>query len=140
MRFLPLALLGAAFLVACGGDPTPPSPQKIEKNMEISVNLHDLHRCSRISPEIEIPSPPQGVKSFEISLKDMEDTQRNHGGGVWEPNSIQDDVIIVEGALTKYYTGPCPPADQSRAYQYVVKALDVNKHLLGVGTYTFMQD
>ncbi len=140
MRFIPLALLGTLLLAGCGSDPTPPPAASIERNMEISVDLHELHRCSRISPEIEIAEPPKGTTSFEVVLEDVDDNNRNHGGGVWQPEHISEDAIIVEGALTKYYTGPCPPADQSRVYQYVVKALDVNKQLLGVGKYTFLQE
>ncbi len=109
--------------------------------MEISVDFRDEHRCSRISPEIEIPAPPQGTETFLVSLEDVDDGNRLHGGGAWDPNnSLNDGVVIVEGALTKYYTGPCPPANESRVYQYVVKALDVNKQLLGVGKYTFLQE
>ncbi len=140
MRFLPIAFMGVLLLAGCGSNPAPTTQDTIERNMEVSVDMHDLHRCSRISPEIEIPNPPQGTASFEVALSDVDDNHRNHGGGTWEPSFIDDEVIIAEGALTKYYTGPCPPANQSRVYQYVVKALDVNKQLLGVGKYTFLQD
>ncbi len=141
MHLLPFALLCTAFLVGCGSQPTPQEPQRINNSMEIAVDLRDEHRCSRISPEIEISAPPQGTDSILVSLVDMDDKNRPHGGGAWEPNNSGDeDIVIVEGALTRYYTGPCPPAHESRVYQYVVKALDVNKQLLGVGKYTFLQE
>ncbi len=141
MRFLPVALLGTALLAGCGGNPTPPAPTHVAQNMEVSVDLQDVHRCSRISPEIEIPYPPQGTDSFLVNLEDVDDGYRTHGGGSWElQGNLEDGAIIAEGALTKYYTGPCPPASQSRVYQYVVKALDVNKKTLSVGTYTFLQE
>ncbi len=140
MRILPVALLGTLLLSGCGSSNEPLRPQPVEKNMEISVDLRDEHRCSRISPEIEVPYPPQGTHSYHILLEDV-DTRRTQGGGTWvAPTSDDEGVIIAEGGLTKYYTGPCPPNAESRVYQYVVKALDVNKQILGVGKYTFLQE
>ncbi len=138
MRTLALALFGTLLLTACGSN-EPLQPQPVEKNMEISVDLREEHRCSRISPEIEIPHPPQGTRSYHVQLKDME-TKRVHGGGSWTDADFLDGSVIAEGALTRYYMGPCPPNEESRVYQYVVNALDVNKQIVGVGKYTFLQE
>ncbi len=139
MRFLPLALLSMLLLTACGKDYTPPAPD-LKRELEVSVNLNDTHRCSRISPEIEIESPPAGTVSFDVVLEDTTRPGTMHGGGSFDYDG-ERTAVIPEGALTRYYTGPCPPAaDNGRIYQYVVKALDVNKRLLGVGTYAFEQE
>ncbi len=140
MRVLPFALLSALFLVGCGSQPAP-KLIAVEKDMEITVDLREEHRCSRISPEIEIPYPPQGTASFQVLLEDVDDRKRMHGGGSWSLEApLSNGATIVEGGLTQYYTGPCPPNTESRIYQYVVKALDVNKQIVGVGKYTFLQE
>ncbi len=139
MRFLPYAIFSILLLTACGKGYTPPAPD-LSRELEVSVDLNDTHRCSRISPEIEIDSPPAGTVSFEVTLEDTTKSGPMHGGGSYEYDGDRI-AVIPEGALTRYYTGPCPPAaDNGRIYQYVVKALDVNKRVIGVGSYAFEQE
>ncbi len=139
MRFLPYAFLSMLLLTACGKGYVPPAPD-LSRELEVSVDLNDTHRCSRISPEIEIDSPPKGTVSFDVTLEDTTKSGPMHGGGNYEYSGGRT-AVIPEGALTRYYTGPCPPAaDNGRIYQYVVKALDVKKRVIGIGTYAFEQE
>ncbi len=139
MRFLPLALLSMLLLTACGKDYVPPAPD-LQRELEVTVHINDTHRCSRISPEIEIESPPAGTVAFDITLQDTTKNGPSHGGGTYEYDG-DSTAVIPEGALTRYYTGPCPSAaDNGRIYQYVVKALDVNKRMIGIGTFAFEQE
>ena len=94
--------------------------QEEERSMEISVQFQDVHRCSRISPEIKITNPPQGTTSYDVNLVEEYGTEKNIlGGGSWAEDG---SGIIPEGALTVHYRGPCPPQGQTRKYTYVVAA------------------
>lgn len=124
-------LLLAMLLPACS------TRQDSEGGMEVSAVLRSVHRCSRISPEIDIVNAPAGTASFEVVLQDRSDPRRFHGGGSWKNDNTG---IIPEGALNKHYMGACPPAGTSRSYQYVVTAVDVNKQPLIVRTYIFEQE
>ena len=139
MHIIPLIL--AIFILTACSSKTPPLDSSVNYNMDISVDLREEHRCSRISPEIEVHSPPNGVAYLNVTLNDMENRNHIHGGGTLKnSNQYGDDIIITEGALTRYYKGPCPAQGQNRYYQYVVQALDTNKQLLGTGQYTFLQE
>ncbi len=100
--------------------------------MEVSVDYKSRHRCSRISPEIDLYGVPAGTTEFEVKLEDILDPRRFHGGGQW-PND--NSGVIPEGALTRRYSGPCPPGSGSREYQYVVKAKDATGNTITEKSY-----
>ncbi len=133
MRALVSVLLASALFTGCAAQ------QEYDDNsdMDFSVDLRDIHRCSRISPEFEIFDAPEGTASFDVILQEQEDTKRMHGGGSWRNDG---SGIIPEGALTRHYMGACPPAGTSRMYQYVVKALDKDKKPLAIRKYVFEQE
>ncbi len=134
MRFFTLSLLVTVLLVGCG---TQQPVYHDNSDMEVSVVLRSVHRCSRISPEIEIFNPPANTANFEVILQDRTDVDRMHGGGVWRNDG---SGIIPEGALNRHYVGACPPAGTSRSYQYVVKALDSQQNTLVTRHYIFEQE
>ena len=107
--------------------------------MSISVTLRDVHRCSRLSPEIVVESAPQGTRSYQVRLIEYRaDGERFLGGGSWEEDG---SGIIPEGALTQYYRGPCPAQGQSGKYGFVVAAHGSNTlQPLSVRLYQFTQD
>ena len=89
-------------------------------DMEVTVNFQDVHRCSRISPEIMIKNPPKGTTSYDVRLIETnENDEIVLGGGTWADDG---SGVIPEGALTAHYRGPCPPQGQTRKYVYVVGA------------------
>ena len=53
-RVLVPALFAAALLPACASKET----QEIPDGMAVTVTLRDVHRCSRISPEIQVAQIP----------------------------------------------------------------------------------
>lgn len=106
-------------------------------SMEVSAVLRSVHRCSRISPEIEVYNPPAGTVSFDVRLEERGNPRSMHGGGTWKNDG---SGVIPEGALMRHYQGACPPAGVSRSYQYVVTALDVNNEPLAVRHYIFEQE
>ncbi len=131
MRFLLLILMITFLLPGCA------SMQGSEEDMQLLVTIRDVHRCSRISPEIELYNIPKNTNVFEVSLQDRSDLSRIHGGGIWKND---DTGIIPEGALIRHYIGACPPADESRSYQYVVKALSTDGLVLTESKYVFEQE
>lgn len=89
-------------------------------NMEISVDFSEVHLCSRISPEITVAYAPKGTKFYDVNLMETGTPGRMLGGGTWPADG---SGIIPEGALTRHYTGPCPPKDREVEYVYVVGAM-----------------
>lgn len=113
--------LTVLILAGCAAtDPAAP-PQE---NMEVSVDFREIHRCSRISPEITVAYAPKGTKFYDVRLVEYGETDRFLGGGKWNEDGTG---IIPEGALTSHYTGPCPPRDREIEYAYVISAMESEK-------------
>ncbi|MBD5640810.1 MAG: MbtF [Desulfovibrio sp.] len=91
-----------------------------DDKMEISVDFREIHRCSRISPEITVAYAPKGTKFYDVRLLEKGEPDRFLGGGTWQEDG---SGLIPEGALTRHYTGPCPPQDRETEYAYVVSAM-----------------
>lgn len=101
--------------------------------MRINVDFRDVHRCSRISPEITVINAPVGTKFYDVRLLEDGPEERLLGGGTWDEDGSS---LIPDGALTRFYTGPCPPADRSITYTYVVTAMgDENSQPLAVSLF-----
>ncbi len=131
MRFLLFSLMVMCFFSGCA------IMQDSDDDMQVSAVIRSVHRCSRISPEIEIYNIPKDTMRFEVSLQDRADLSRIHGGGMWNND---ESGIIPEGALTRHYMGACPPEGESRSYQYVVKALASDGRVLEENKYIFEQE
>lgn len=108
----------ALTLCACATEKVPVSD---DDKMEISVDFREIHRCSRISPEITVAYAPKGTKFYDIRLVEHGERDTFLGGGIWQEDG---SGIIPEGALTRHYTGPCPPKDREVEYAYVVSAMN----------------
>lgn len=103
---------------ACAGKDNP--GEEADK-FTISVDFREVHRCSRISPEITVAYAPYGTKFYDVRLVEGGDNERFLGGGSWPEDG---SGIIPEGALTRHYTGPCPPENRKTEYIYVVSAME----------------
>ncbi|MDR2820659.1 MAG: MbtF [Desulfovibrio sp.] len=120
-------------LTACAG-----RPDAGYGTMSISVALRDVHRCSRISPEIDLEGVPPGIDHFDVRLMEYGDGERLLGGGVWKND---DSGVIPEGALARYYRGPCPPPGRSGEYAFEVSAMSKNNiQPVSVRLYKFTQE
>lgn len=130
--FVP-ALLVILLLPACAAQ-----KMEQEQGMSITVTLRDVHRCSRISPEILVADMPAGTQSFDVRLVEYGEQERFFGGGSWANDG---SGIIPEGGLTRHYRGPCPLAGQSRDYAFVVSAMSKDSmQPLAVRLYRFTQE
>lgn len=101
------------------------SRQKVvyQDGMSVMVDFRDVHICSRISPEIVISNIPHDTVFYDVRLMEGDKYGRFLGGGSW----IEDGTgVIPEGALTKYYVGPCPSKGGLADYVYVVAAMGEN--------------
>ena len=107
-----------AGLVACAGKD---AETEQEPTMTINVDFQEVHRCSRISPEITVAYAPKGTKFYDVRLVERGEQERFLGGGVWQEDG---SGVIPEGALTRHYTGPCPRGDKQLEYTYVVTAME----------------
>ena len=118
-RALIPALCAAALLPACASKET----QEIPEGMAVTVTLREVHRCSRISPEIQVAQAPGSTDFYDVRLVEFTgDAQELFlGGGEWNNDGTG---IIPEGGLTRHYRGPCPPAGQARDYAFVVSAMN----------------
>lgn len=131
-------LISAACILAaaCGGKDN--NSGDVE-GMTVSVDFREVHRCSRISPEITVAYAPKGTKFYDVRLIESTGAQERFlGGGSWDEDGTG---IIPEGALTRHYTGPCPPKDRQVDYAYVVAAMESeNSQPLAVRIYKFSPD
>ena len=143
--FVPAILAGVPLLGACGmfsSEPessapaVPPPPA-----MVVSVDFRDVHRCSRISPEITVAGAPQGTARFEVRLVEYGDREILLGGGVWTDVGADGAGVIPEGALTPHYRGPCAPLGSNRRFGYEVRALPREGGIpLAERTWTYTQE
>ena len=118
LLFLSLCVTGATLTGGCslpGSGSDAATADSEQNSMSIEVKYSDnLHRCSRVSPEIDVQNIPEGTDTFMVRLIEVNAQERFCGGGSWRNDG---SGIIPEGALTQHYQGPCPQAGQSRPYQ-----------------------
>ncbi|MBQ9537027.1 MAG: MbtF [Desulfovibrionaceae bacterium] len=118
--FQSMAVIVAALALQGCGLFSSESESPATQDMEISVKFQDVHRCSRISPEITIVNPPKGTTGYDVRLVETHGLDEVVlGGGSWAEDG---SGLIPEGAMTGHYRGPCPPKGESRKYIYVVGA------------------
>ena len=128
-------LLGFAFLFGGAGCSMFDSPEPEEDNMSVAVDFRDVHRCSRISPEIIVMNPPRGVSGYEVRLMELGEREKILGGGSWREDGTGQ---IPEGALSNHYVGPCPKEGENTEYSYIISAMeDGNPQPLEVRVYRF---
>ncbi|MBQ7608813.1 MAG: MbtF [Desulfovibrionaceae bacterium] len=110
-----LVISGCGFFSGSGGESEDALPQ-----MEISVKLQDVHRCSFMSPEIRVLNAPRGTTAYDVELVEKKGSQDVVlGKGSWHEDGTG---VIPEGALTGYYRGPCPSNGSSGEYYFSVAA------------------
>lgn len=130
------ALCAAALLPACASKET----QEIPDGMAVTVTLREVHRCSRISPEIQVAQSPGSTDYYDVRLVEFTNDGQDLflGGGEWNNDG---SGIIPEGGLTRHYRGPCPPVGQSRNYAFIVSAMSrQNMQPLSVRLFRFTQE
>ena len=137
LRSLGFACCLAALLFACAAKDDEPD---VPAGMSVSATLRDVHRCSRISPELLIAAIPDGTEYFDVRLMEYASDGREVflGGGTWDNDA---SGVIPEGALSRHYRGPCAPAGQKGDFAFVVSAMSKKSmQPLAVRLYRFTQE
>ena len=91
------------------------------------------HKCSTISPKIEITDLPKNTTQLSVKMVDHDMRSFDHGGGyIKNEAGFPVSFTIEEGAL-KQYKGPCPPNFSSFGHDYeiTVKASNSSNEKLG---------
>ena len=117
-RVLP-ALLACALAGGCSWQDAPQ-----DSGMHVVAEVHEVHYCSKFSPEITIANPPQDTDYYEVRLERLGEGGMFMGGGTWRFDGVAEDGMdsIPEGALTSSYRGPCPKKGESADYMFTVAA------------------
>lgn len=113
-------LLAGIFLGGCAGKEEASAPEPLPADMSVTAEVLPVHQCSRLSPRIMVKNAPEGTTYFDVRLVEKGTAERLLGGGSWTHDGTGE---IPEGALTKLYSGPCPPSGETRSYVFVVSAM-----------------
>ncbi len=133
-RVLCCGLLSALCLAGCSANSSNPA-----EGMSVMVNFDDMHRCSRISPEITIYNAPRGTAYYEIRLTQVSTGIYLGGGTVSYSGLNSDGVDVIPMGVLRSYRGPCPSQGESaseRRFTYSVAATDRAGNRLAVSNYT----
>lgn len=94
--------------------------------MHVAVNFGDVHRCSRISPEIAVYNPPAGTEWYEVRVAVEGDRSRYLSASKCRAGSVNEEGadIIPEGGLSASYRAPCPSGSgRDRIFRFTVLAM-----------------
>jgi len=118
-RTLPALLAVLALASGCSWQDAPQ-----DSGMHVTAEVHEVHYCSKFSPEITIANPPKDTEYYEVRLERLGEDAMFMGGGTWRFDGVAEDGMdsIPEGALTSSYRGPCPKKGESAQYMFTVSA------------------
>ncbi|MBO4300099.1 MAG: MbtF [Desulfovibrio sp.] len=137
-RCLVFVLFPTLLMTACASRD---SADEFQAGMSVTVTLRDEHRCSRISPEIQVSAAPSGTAYYDVRLVEESVGEAQEvflGGGSWEHDG---SGVIPEGVLTRHYRGPCPQPGTTGRYAFVVSAMSrESMQPLAVRLYRFVQE
>lgn len=132
--------LALVFICALSAGGCSSADSTAQDGMSVAVNFGDMHRCSRISPEITIYNAPRETQYFEVRLTPEDNPSQYLGGGRWKCAGRNEDNadVIPEGTLVNSYRGPCPSAGSgSHVFRYTVSAMSSSSSTpLAVSSYT----
>ena len=140
-RILSCVLLSMMCLAGCSWKEAP-----VQEGMHVEVNFSDVHRCSRISPEILVYNPPRGTVYYDVRVSVVGTSpERYLGGGRWGYGGLNSDGadVIPEGGLLNTYRAPCVSGGMSsdRTFRFTVYAMSRESTTpLAISDYTLTLD
>ena len=131
-RLFSIFILSAAIIltVACTKNPNQIVIPENAAQMKVTFSWQGIQACTHDSPRIRVSGIPEGTRTFEVKLTNIDVPAWNQGGG-----SVANDGsgVIPAGALKIGYNGPCPPPGERYKYEFSVMALDDHGVIIGFG-------
>ena len=127
LRKCALLLVCLPLLFACENV----GPDAVNLQLDFSWGRHPGE--NRQNPEIRVTGIPDGTRSLEVQLNDLDVPFPGHGDAEIVP--YEGTGVVARGCL-KQYLGPSPPRREGHAgnrYEFTVRALDENGRVLGIG-------
>jgi phosphatidylethanolamine-binding protein (PEBP) family uncharacterized protein len=128
----PILILASAILLtaACAKNQNPIVIPKNAAKMTVTFSWQGIQACTHASPRIQVSGIPEGTRTLEVKLTNINVPAWNQGGG-----KIANDGSgnIPAGALNIGYNGPCPPPGEHYKYEFSVMALDDHDAIIGFG-------
>jgi len=87
-------------------------------SLNVSWDWTQSDRCTRQSPAFTITNVPDGTKTLDFKMVDLNVPSFNHGGGTVAYSGASS---IPAGAFS--YLGPCPPTGPHQ-YEFTVTAIN----------------
>jgi phosphatidylethanolamine-binding protein (PEBP) family uncharacterized protein len=131
-RLVPILIVttAIALTVACTQNPSQIVIPKNAAKLKVTFSWQGIKACTHDSPRIRVSGIPQGTRTLEVKLTNIDVPAWNQGGG-----RVANDGsgIIPAGALKIGYNGPCPPPGEQYQYEFSVMALDEHGAIIGFG-------
>lgn len=112
------------FLFSC--EKVSPDVKKIDFDFEWGIEPGQNTK----NPEIQLKNIPEDTKFLEVQLTDLDLSFADHGKA--ETVAYYGGGVIPNGSLSNYI-GPSPPPGREHLYEFIIKALDKNRVVIGVG-------
>ncbi|OUS26147.1 hypothetical protein A9Q99_19410 [Gammaproteobacteria bacterium 45_16_T64] len=102
----------------------------------VEFSWQGMQRCLGTSPQVSLSGVPPNTQFLEFVLKDIYFPFFPHGGGHMRYTGIN---TIPEGEIANsegHFIGPCAPPFFPGQYEFTVRAIDSNNHIIALGQST----
>jgi phosphatidylethanolamine-binding protein (PEBP) family uncharacterized protein len=83
------------------------------------------------SPNFQLNDVPAGTVNLQFAMTDLDKPSFHHGGGTV---GYRGQPEVPCGAFASGFVGPSPPPDEVHTYEFTIKALAPDSHVLAVTT------
>ena len=83
------------------------------------------------SPNFQLTDVPPGTVNLQFAMTDLDKPSFHHGGGTV---GYRGQPEVPCGAFASGFVGPAPPPGEIHTYEFVIKALAPDGHVLGTTT------
>jgi phosphatidylethanolamine-binding protein (PEBP) family uncharacterized protein len=83
------------------------------------------------SPNFQLSDVPPGTVNLQFAMTDLDKPSFHHGGGTV---GYRGQPEVPCGAFASGFVGPAPPPGEIHTYEFVIKALAPDGHVLAATT------
>jgi phosphatidylethanolamine-binding protein (PEBP) family uncharacterized protein len=83
------------------------------------------------SPNFQLNDVPAGTVTLEFAMTDLDKPSFHHGGG---SVGYRGQPEVPCGAFASGFVGPSPPPGEIHTYEFTIKALTLDGHVLATTT------